>query len=404
MPHPAASRSEHPAAPALRGTLVLLAVALLLVAVVGAPAAAQGLPRRTAHEAFRLGGIDAPQHEAFPSEPRLEVTGEGAVITRSVNATALEVFDAAGRHLGTVGRSGDGPGEFRGVVAHGILGDTLWAVHFPTPRVSRFRVDGTHLADAPLRLLDRGMTMSSPETVTALLRDGWTLTVPSAFVAGRDDRVAIPVLLGRLDSGETRSVAEQQMPPGLFVPGVGVFFRAPFIPLPPLFAVAGDGAGFATASWEDGRPGHLQLARFHPDGTEAWARPLTLPAERIPPAVRSAMVQEAVELATPTVERLRGMGQPVRGSVESLVREGLHLPEYHPPVDRMVVGSDGGIWLRRGGHGDTREWVVLDPEGAPRFSFLLPAGTTIGAVLGDSAWASLVGEYDIPYVVRYDLR
>ncbi len=389
--------------PAPRPGLLPLLVALLAL-VSPAPGPAQELPRRGAHEAFRIGGIDAPEHASFRSEPRLAVTTGGLLVVASSGSPALELFDGAGAHLRSIGREGEGPGEFRAVMAHGVLADTVWAVDFPVPRLSRFLLDGRHLGDRRLEILDRGMPMSAPESITALLRDGWTLTVPSAFPAGRRERVAVPVLLGRLDSGEHRPVGARWMPPGFHVPGVGVFGQRPFIPIPPLVAVAGDGSGFAIAAWDEGRPGELRLARFDPDGTEAWTRTLPLPATRVSPGVRSAMVEEAVEVATPMVEQARRMGQPVRGSVESLVREGLHLPEHHAPVDRVVVGGDGGIWLRRGGEGASREWIVLGPEGTPRFTFPLPEGMTVRAVLGDSAWATGVGEYEVPYVVRLDLR
>jgi hypothetical protein len=379
-------------------------LAALLSPVAPAPVSAQDLPRRTAHEAFRIGGIDAPEHASFRSEPRLAVTAGGLLVVASSTSPTLELFDGAGVHLRSIGREGEGPGEFRVVMAHGVLGDTLWAVDFPVPRLSRFLLDGRHLDDRRLEILDRGMTMSAPESITALLRDGWTLTVPSAFPAGRRERVAVPVLLGRLDSGELRPVAERWMPPGFHVPGVGVFGRAPFIPLSPLVAVAGDGSGFAVAAWDESRPGELRLSRFRSDGTEAWTRTLSFPATRVSPGVRAAMLEDAVEVATPMVEQARRMGVQVRGSVESLVREGLHLPEHYPPVDGMVVAVDGGVWLRRGGEGEVREWIVLGPEGSPRFTFPLAEGVTIRAALGDSAWATGVGEYDVPYMVRFEVR
>lgn len=383
---------------------LLALLASPLAAVSPFPVSTQELPRRTAHEAFRIGGIDAPPHASFRSEPRLAVTDGGLMVVASSASPTLELFDGAGVHLRSIGRAGEGPGEFRAVMAHGVLADTLWAVDFPVPRLSRFLLDGGHLGDRRLGILDRGMPMSAPESITALLRGGWTLTVPSAFPAGRDERVAVPVLLGRLDSDERRPVADRWMPPGFHVPGVGVFGQTAFIHLSPLVAAAGDGSGFALAAWDESRPGELRLTRFHPDGAEAWTRTLPLPASRVSPGVRAAMLDAAVEVATPMVEQARRMGQPVRGSVESLVREGLHLPEHHPPVDRMVVGADGGVWLRRGGEGEVREWLVLGPEGTPRYTFLLPEGVTVRAALQDSAWATGLGEYDVPYIVRLDLR
>jgi hypothetical protein len=391
----------------VRASAPLLVVALLVAGAFPASALSQVVPEHPAHEVFRLGGVEAPAHEAFSSEPRLAVAPDGRLFVRTANSPTIEVFDAAGRHQGSVGGAGQGPGEFQIVAAHGVIGDTLWAINFPDPRASRFRLDGTHLETQRLEALDFGRPLSAPQPVTALLRSGWGLAVPSAFPTGVDARVTLPVLLvgpgAGVRGGNPRTVAEIVAPAPLHVPGVGVFGLRPF-PFSPIVAASGSGDGFAVARWTEADPGRLTVTRYAPDGAVRWTRELRLPAPPVPPAERAALLARGVEMAAPVIEQARRSGQVGRASTEAIVEAGLHIPEHQPPADEVVLGSDGAVWLGRPStQGDAKAWLVLDQNGAPLFSVRLPAGATVRAATRSSAWLTFLGAYDVPYVARYDV-
>jgi hypothetical protein len=75
------------------------------------------------------------------------------------------------------------------------------------------------------------------------------------------------------------------------------------------------------------------------------------------------------------------------------------------PIDELVAGNDGAVWVRRGSFGKTAsEWTVLDPTGSILATVMLPAATRVMAVTRSSAWASVLGDNDVSYVVRYDLK
>ncbi|MGE3493428.1 MAG: hypothetical protein AB7N73_01895 [Gemmatimonadales bacterium] len=84
--------------------------------------------------------------------------------------------------------------------------------------------------------------------------------------------------------------------------------------------------------------------------------------------------------------------------------EALEIPDVFPLVDRLRLGADGTIWLRRGGGGDLREWLVLDPAGNPFATFQLPATSTILNADRRGAWGFEVGEDDAPRFVRWRLQ
>jgi hypothetical protein len=389
-------------APALARRL-LLAAALLLG--VGSPAALLGQvhPERPAQEVFRLGGVDAPAHEAFVSEPRLAVAPDGRLFVRSANSPTIEVFDTEGRHRGSIGGAGQGPGEFQVVMSHGVIGDTLWAINFPDPRVSLFRLDGTHLETRRLEALDFGRPLSAPQPITARLRSGWGLAVPSAFPLEVSRRVTLPVLLVGPGGGAPRTVAEIVAPAQFHVPGVGVFGLRPF-PFSPIVAASGSGDGFAVAGWNESNPGLLTVTRHAPDGSVRWTRELRLPAPRVQASLRSALLARGVEMAAPILDQARRAGQVGRASTESIVEAGLHIPEHHPPADEVVLGSDGAVWLGLPSEdGDAKSWLVLAETGEPLYSVRLPAGATVRAATRTSAWVTFRGAYDVPYVARHDV-
>jgi hypothetical protein len=94
-----------------------------------------------------LGGAkDSPDEELDPGAPFLNATrlSDGRFVVSDMSA--VKVFDANGRYVSTIGRSGDGPGEFRQLRAVCVApGDTIIALGNGAPRVSAFDRDGNHV-------------------------------------------------------------------------------------------------------------------------------------------------------------------------------------------------------------------------------------------------------------------
>jgi hypothetical protein len=94
-----------------------------------------------------LGGAkDSPDHELDPRAPFLRAArlSDGGFAVS--DWSTVKVFDANGRYVSTVGRSGDGPGEFRQLRAVCVApGDTIIALGYAAPRVSVFDREGNHV-------------------------------------------------------------------------------------------------------------------------------------------------------------------------------------------------------------------------------------------------------------------
>ena len=110
----------------------------------------QGVP--TLVEVLRIGSLD-DTCEAFGKVMSLAVDGDGRIYVADSQASDIRVFSPQGECVRTLGRSGEGPGEFR--MLAGIVWQPpgfLWAIDSVGERFTVFDSLGTVLATHPLRL------------------------------------------------------------------------------------------------------------------------------------------------------------------------------------------------------------------------------------------------------------
>ena len=84
-------------------------------------------------------------------------------------------------------------------------------------------------------------------------------------------------------------------------------------------------------------------------------------------------------------------------------REGLYVPGTFPPVEGVVVGMDGSVWLERTDDGGPLAWLGLGPDGSVLGGCETSQRTRILATTSDRVWGSTTDELDVPYIVRYDV-
>ena len=78
-------------------------------------------------------------------------------------------------------------------------------------------------------------------------------------------------------------------------------------------------------------------------------------------------------------------------------------PRAHAAVGSFVIARDGSLWLARE-DSDPQVWVVLDPQGVPRFSVRLPMGLRIFDVADGRIYAVQLDDFDVPYVHVYRIE
>ncbi len=70
----------------------------------------------------------------------------------------------------------------------------------------------------------------------------------------------------------------------------------------------------------------------------------------------------------------------------------------------MTTTGDGSIWLRRYTPLDEGvEWWVLNADGMPLGRALTPTGLRVLHITGDAVWGVESDEFDVNYIVRYDI-
>ena len=123
--------------------------ALVVLASPAALAKAQDRPLATDFpEVYRVGGFDAPEWAEFSTSPQVSFDAAGRLYALNSSAGQVVVIDRAGVLVRTVGRPGEGPGEFNepgalvvwqdGRVAIADIGHNAYQIFGPDGEFERF--------------------------------------------------------------------------------------------------------------------------------------------------------------------------------------------------------------------------------------------------------------------------
>jgi len=298
----------------------------------------------------------------------------------------LRVFDSTGRYTRTVGGPGAGPGEFTRPWLIGTHGDSLWVWDRALGRMSIF---------GPEWRFARSLLVPTPGQ-GVLLADGSVVALPiprySAYPVEHR-----PAVVGRLGIGgrllDTLFIASVEYHvlsypyQGRFVVG-----RQPFDD-GPLLTFAADGTSFVhveRAARAGATRRTFSVTRITENGDTLYSA--AYPYDPIPIGRRD------IEVA---VEYLHRSGPQDRAR-ERRIREALYIPDHHPTVTRVLVGTDGVAWLRREvSEAETVRWTVLDPAGQAIYSVALPANAEVLSAARHVAWGVVLDEQDVPSIVRF---
>ena len=97
---------------------------------------------------LRIGSVDA-QDYTLTYVSNITVGTDGSIYVAQPSVGLLRVFDHRGRFVRTIGRSGQGPGEFLALGRLTWLGDTLVVSDSRQGRLTLLDPSGTLVEDAP---------------------------------------------------------------------------------------------------------------------------------------------------------------------------------------------------------------------------------------------------------------
>jgi hypothetical protein len=358
-----------------------------------------------------IGSVDDPAY-AFQSVAALAMSPAGVLHSLHRNEATIRRWDAAGKPLDALGRSGEGPGEFDTPSALGFFGDSLWVFDRGAYRVSYFDSAGTFLdvivprVDISANPDNPGGSMARPSLP---LRDGSFYGVEPAWsdaiARGQLSQVA-HVHMDR-EGTMTGTVWVQPYRPmdilALLRESGGTFSAQPFAD-GPISHVSSDGVltVLDRRSSTSAEEGTMRLTKIAMTGDKLLTKdiayvPDPLPKERVDSAsaATAARMHEFMRRRDPGLSLAK---------LEADIDAATYSPDFLPPVRSMVVAEDGSIWLERftpSAGGVT--WWVLDHDAEPVATAVTPVGLQVRLITSDAVWGIEIDELDVNHIVKYDL-
>ena len=347
-----------------------------------------------------IGMLDGPAEYLFGRIWSLAVNDDGTVYVLDQMEQHVRVFDSLGVHLETLGRRGEGPGEFSSAEAIALLPGGRLAVR--DPENQRVTVFGPGRGETALWRYAAGAYTRSP-----LYADARGRTYLLASDPARVRELVMQIIVLGPDGTPLETLPEPSNdyePPFVRAeaPGMSVSYGVPFTPR--FHWTIHPSGHFLTGFSSDYR---IELARD--DGV------LRIERDRDP--VPASAAERAYE-------RERTVGR-IRRSLPGWEWDGPAIPTTKPFFQELLAGRDGRIWVRLWTERRPVDNVDHDPgdpgslpviwEEETRYDVFEPDGTYLGVVVapdefstfpapvfdGDHVWAVTTGELGVERVVRY---
>ncbi len=321
---------------------------------------------------------------------------DGRILVPNSDPPELRLFDATGKHLRTIGRTGAGPNEFsESSLQVFTSGDQLIVPDGGATRVHLYDKDLTFLetrrfalSTAVSRPFLRGIFADGTWLVLAYENGGRISGPPGSVIESRFSLLRYDTSGALLDSLGTFSGAQR------FAHQFNGFIQFPYIPLStsPIMGVAGNS---------------LVVLRGDKPELEYYdlAGNLTRVASWQRERVRSADIIDAykkADLATIPAADTRS-----RMTDEDYYKQDLPIPEYAPLYQELLVDAGQRVWLERfrlPRDTSDRVWDVVSPQGTWLGVVRTPPRLTIYRIGNDYVLGRSLDSLGVERVELYGLR
>ncbi len=329
--------------------------------------------------------LDVPEAGTAPWEwlalpPNLVRLSDGRIVVADLDENELLVFDATGHRVGTWGRRGAGPGEFRSLAAIGPAGgDSVWAYDLRSLRTTVFDAGGRVGWSASLDFegaggfaLVLGRVADGRFVVAEATAPGWTRHAP-----------------GSVGTDSTRLHLHR---PGSRASDVLGWFRTFDV------YVSKHGMQDLTGGAPFGRAAAFVVTDsgvFYgfPDRAAVWFHALTGPGRQVVSAPLEGAPVPAADVSRWKQEALHGSSPDFRPRFEEVLGW-LPFPSRFPAFRSLAIGAGGDVWLQvfAPAWAATAAWRRFAPDGRQLGTLCAPATFRIARVGDTSLLGTVVDE------------
>ena len=313
---------------------------------------ASALPQVTLESVTSIGVLSDPDY-ALSDVWGLTVGPAGDIYVLEMTASQVRVYNADGQYQRTIGREGEGPGEFVRPWALGFANDTLWVSH-------AFRVEFFTDQGAPIRSQTLSIRPPPPESGPGLvvlpprarLASGAWIYETHHFSFETDPLpTSTPILRGAEGRVDTLAWLERDGPIEIRENRGQTQFAAPFAGDAQL-AVSSNGDYLALATIGSSR---VEVVRYSADGSPRDTLGFAFEPEPVALEFARALYEREYEGIWERMEEFQSRG---------LLRISEEIPTTAPPVTGLVVSDAGEVWVRREHQAsDSVAWELLGRDG-----------------------------------------
>jgi hypothetical protein len=341
-----------------------------------------------------IGVVDGPDRDQLFDVVDAARFPDGRIVVGNRGSSELKIFDARGEHLRTLGRDGEGPGEFRMLASvHAAAGDSVFVWDQRDQRLSVFSAESGFVRSLGLTTAGEG----SLPRFDARFADGTILSRQQTFVSPEIEDASVQgsaatYMRYSADGAPMDTIGTFRGTRSLlkfFDSGGGLSVLT--IPYEPATRITVSGNAVYEGDGED-----YEIRRYRADGT--LDRILRRPFASRP--VTHEMMRAHFE-----DEYARFEDQP---DYFDSVREGyeaMPLAERLAAFDRLHVGADGVVWTRNYPlPGEAMHtWSIFDAAGVWLGEVDVPATVTVYEVGPGFLLGLQLDDLEVERVVLFEI-
>jgi hypothetical protein len=306
-------------------------------------------------------------------------------------------YEPSGKFLRTIGRRGDGPGEFSFPNAIGLRDSSLWiadgqsqrlTIISPNTRAQTIAIPTIQVLPGrqPVILALAGASSAFYVSYPYADRYGGAAFTQSAFgIAGRNGAQEIGTVytghyVGLLK--DERDAKSQRMS-----------FIQPIddsdILIPTSHGIAVIDRRVPTSAY-----GSIGITMYDSSGKKIRNTKVPISARAVTTTERNAYINLMVDAA------LKGKIVKTKRQASMLLSRQMFLPKYYPPVYAAALTSEGKLWVQRDRGVGKADYMIISASGKIVAQASGPSDTKLIAANSQHIWVQGSDSLNLPYIVR----